>query len=46
MFTGGSYAKRRNVGVGSGSGSIGRKSSVDHRNLPARNVGVERYTYR
>jgi len=46
MFTGGSHAKRRNIGGGSGSGSFGRKSSVDHRNLPAHNVGVERYTYR
>jgi len=46
MFTGGSYAKKRNVSGGSGSGSFGRKSSVDHRNLPARSVGIERYIYR
>ncbi|TGZ32246.1 Non-specific serine/threonine protein kinase, partial [Temnothorax longispinosus] len=46
MFTGGSHAKRRNAGGGSGSSISGRKSSVDHRNPPARSVGAEGYTYR
>ncbi|XP_011704311.1 PREDICTED: putative protein kinase C delta type homolog isoform X1 [Wasmannia auropunctata] len=46
MFTGGSHAKRRNAGGGSGSGFSGRKSSVDHRNPPVRSVGAEGYTYR
>ncbi|EZA60741.1 Putative protein kinase C delta type-like protein [Ooceraea biroi] len=43
MFTGGSHAKRRN---GGGSGSSGRKPSVDHRNSSARGIGAEGYTYR
>ncbi|XP_076169195.1 calcium-independent protein kinase C-like [Ptiloglossa arizonensis] len=42
MFTGGSHAKRRNAGGGSGSG---RKSSVDRRS-PQTRVGAEGYTYR
>ncbi|XP_018305906.1 uncharacterized protein [Mycetomoellerius zeteki] len=46
MFTGGSHAKRRNAGGGSGSGFSGRKSSVDQRNLSTRSVGAEGYTYR
>ncbi|XP_011057488.1 PREDICTED: protein kinase C delta type-like isoform X1 [Acromyrmex echinatior] len=46
MFTGGSHAKRRNAGGGSGSGFSGRKSSVDQRNLSTRSVGTEGYIYR
>ncbi|XP_018056000.1 PREDICTED: putative protein kinase C delta type homolog isoform X1 [Atta colombica] len=44
MFTGGSHAKRRNAG--SGSGFSGKKVSVDQRNLSTRSVGTEGYIYR
>ncbi|XP_076545642.1 protein kinase C-like 1 [Osmia lignaria lignaria] len=42
MFTGGSHARRRNAGGGSGSS---RRSSVNHKSPQAR-VGAEGYTYR
>lgn len=41
MFTGGSHAKRRNAGGGSG-----RKSSVEHRSVSQSRMGPEGYTYR